>query len=209
MGHQEPKQPLEGASVMTPYEAVLKAAEICDEQRATGAASQRSGNYKTGCRHAAAAIRAYAETLKESAQNAIGEKWAAVAIAMLDELRQDYAPGELKDTDGVKAIQKLRASLSETARRPSREVLDAIVQGRETGYALGERATQEFVFEALSELTRRIEACGASVELTNAVILCSDLKMAIGNRWNPADRYAEDRVRAMLAAAPSPEEGKS
>jgi hypothetical protein len=58
---------------------------------------------------------------------------------------------------------------------------------------------QETIFAALVELGRRIEACGASVELTNAVILCSDLRMAVGNQWNPPDEYAEQRVRKALA----------
>lgn len=51
----------------------------------------------------------------------IGEQWAEVAIAMLNELRLDYAPGVLKDTDGVKAIQRLREKLSTVA--PSRKRL--------------------------------------------------------------------------------------
>jgi rRNA maturation protein Nop10 len=53
---------------------------------------------------------------------------------------------------------------------------------------------QELLFAALGELTNRIEKCGASPELTHAVTLCSDLRMAIGNKWNPADRFAEQRV---------------
>lgn len=57
---------------------------------------------------------------------------------------------------------------------------------------------QELCFAALIELGRRIEACGASVELTHAVTLCSDLRHAIGNKWNPADKYAEQRVRGEL-----------
>lgn len=52
---------------------------------------------------------------------------------------------------------------------------------------------------ALRELCARIEKCGASPELTNAVTLCSDLCSAIGNEWNQRDRQAEDRVRAELA----------
>jgi hypothetical protein len=63
---------------------------------------------------------------------------------------------------------------------------------------LGDTMDQETIFAALIELGRRIEACGASVELTNAVILCSDLRHAIGNKWNPADEYAEQRVRDAL-----------
>lgn len=60
---------------------------------------------------------------------------------------------------------------------------------------------QEELFAALMELTQRIEACGASVELTHAVTLCSDIRGAVGNKWNPADPYAADRVRTAIAAA--------
>lgn len=56
----------------------------------------------------------------------------------------------------------------------------------------------ELSYEALYELCQRIEKCGASIELTNAVTLCSDLKMAIGNRWNQRDKQAEGRVRDAL-----------
>jgi hypothetical protein len=53
----------------------------------------------------------------------------------------------------------------------------------------------ELCYDAALELTKRIEACGASPELTRAVTLASDLRMAIGNRWNPRDKYAAERVR--------------
>lgn len=53
---------------------------------------------------------------------------------------------------------------------------------------------QEFIYAALLELGDRIEKCGASVELTNAVTLCSDLRQAVGNRLNPACDYARQRV---------------
>lgn len=56
----------------------------------------------------------------------------------------------------------------------------------------------ELCHPALVELGHRIEKCGASVELTNAVTLCSDLRGAIGNKWNPSDKYAEQRVRDTL-----------
>ena len=61
------------------------------------------------------------------------------------------------------------------------------------------------VFTALIELGRRIEVCGASAPLTHAVTLCSDLRAVIGNKHNPADKYAAERVKAALAAA---KEGK-
>jgi hypothetical protein len=59
----------------------------------------------------------------------------------------------------------------------------------------------ELLHPALYELCQRIERCGASVELTQAVTLCSDLRQAIGNKWNPRDKWAEGRVRAALPAS--------
>ena len=53
---------------------------------------------------------------------------------------------------------------------------------------------QEFLFKALEEIVNRIELCGASPELTAAVSLASDLRQAIGNKWNPANEYALQRV---------------
>jgi hypothetical protein len=61
----------------------------------------------------------------------------------------------------------------------------------------------ELAWPALRELCARIERCGASVELTHAVTLASDLLHAVGNRWNPRDKYAEDRVRATLPKEPA------
>lgn len=49
-------------------------------------------------------------------------------------------------------------------------------------------------YMALRELARRIERCGASIELTDAVSLCCDLASAIGNRWNPRNKDALRRV---------------
>jgi hypothetical protein len=57
---------------------------------------------------------------------------------------------------------------------------------------------EEFLFMALGEIVDRIERCGASTELTNAVSLASDLRQAIGNQWNPANAYALERVKAAL-----------
>lgn len=51
------------------------------------------------------------------------------------------------------------------------------------------------VHSALYLLCRRIEACGASPELTHAVTLASDLMRAVGNQYNPADPFAAERVR--------------
>ena len=48
---------------------------------------------------------------------------------------------------------------------------------------------------ALGILIHRIEACGGSPELTAAVMLASDIRQSVGNRWNPANEYAAQRVR--------------
>lgn len=53
---------------------------------------------------------------------------------------------------------------------------------------------QELLFKALREIGDRIEACGASPELTHAVSLTSDLRQAVGNQHNPASPYALLRV---------------
>lgn len=58
--------------------------------------------------------------------------------------------------------------------------------------------TNAEVYRALQEIGYRIERCGASVELTHAVSLVSDLRQAIGNVWNPPDKYAAERVRVVL-----------
>lgn len=62
-------------------------------------------------------------------------------------------------------------------------------------------ALLEMCHGALSELISRIERCGASPELTQAVTLCSDLMLSVGNRWNPPDKYAQQRVRVELCRA--------
>lgn len=56
----------------------------------------------------------------------------------------------------------------------------------------------EFLFAALGEIVNRIELCGASIELTNAVSLASDLRQAIGNQWNYANTFALKRVQAVI-----------
>jgi hypothetical protein len=50
------------------------------------------------------------------------------------------------------------------------------------------------VQEALYRLSRRIERCGASLELTHAVMLCSDLRQAVSG-----DAYAALRVFEAIA----------
>jgi hypothetical protein len=39
--------------------------------------------------------------------------WCNLAIRMVNELRQDYIPGDLNDKDGVIAIQKLHSRIAE------------------------------------------------------------------------------------------------
>lgn len=53
-------------------------------------------------------IQAFVTMHNQSAEGTVGQSWAKLAIAMLHELRMDYAPGALKDTDGVQAIKALR-----------------------------------------------------------------------------------------------------
>lgn len=57
------------------------------------------------------------------------------------------------------------------------------------------------LFDGLLLLCRRIEACGASPELTHAVTLAGDLMRAVGNQYNPADPYATERVRNAVEEA--------
>lgn len=66
----------------------------------------------------------------------------------------------------------------------------------------------DLAYPALRELCQRIERCGASAELTQAVVLCCDLAQAIGDRWNSRDKYAEQRVREALAVVESTNAGK-
>lgn len=41
------------------------------------------------------------------------KKWADLAMEMISELRQDYAPGALPELEGPKAVRKLRARLEQ------------------------------------------------------------------------------------------------
>ncbi len=61
-------------------------------------------------------------------------------------------------------------------------------------------ADQETMFAALGELALRIECCGASLELTRASSLCNDIRQAVGNKYNPPNHYAADRVQAALSS---------
>lgn len=62
---------------------------------------------------------------------------------------------------------------------------------------------QEFLYKALIEICYRIERCGASPELTHAVSMVSDLIQAIGNKWNPSNNYALERVKSELGMYPA------
>lgn len=53
---------------------------------------------------------------------------------------------------------------------------------------------QEFLFDVLGLIVDRIEKCGASPDLTCAVSLAADLRLAIGNKYNPSNINALSRV---------------
>ncbi|MES2995872.1 MAG: hypothetical protein V4733_03590 [Verrucomicrobiota bacterium] len=61
-----------------------------------------------------------------------------------------------------------------------------------------EGLNQEELYFALGKLVDHIEACGASTELTNAVVLAHDIRQAVGNQFNEADGFAADRVRSAV-----------
>lgn len=61
------------------------------------------------------------------------------------------------------------------------------------------KLSQAELYAAIGKLMERIEACGASTELTNAVTLASDIRQAVGNQWNKANEFAADRVRENIA----------
>lgn len=56
----------------------------------------------------------------------------------------------------------------------------------------------DFIYDALREVIYRIEKCGASTELTNAVSLASDLCSAIGSSYNKPSFFAKERVKKEL-----------
>ena len=58
--------------------------------------------------------------------------------------------------------------------------------------------TQELLYSVVGEILFRIEHCGASVEITSASSLASDLKQAIGNQWNEPDAYALQRIQKAI-----------
>lgn len=85
-----------------------------------------------------------------TSETPIGEQWAQLAIEMLSELRQDYAPGELKETDGRKAIAWLRSKLAakEAEIAELREKLDRYTRRSESGESL------EDYFDLVGELEK-------------------------------------------------------
>lgn len=60
------------------------------------------------------------------------------------------------------------------------------------------KLTQSEIHAALRQLIDKIEACGASTELTAAVVLAGDIKDAVGNEHNPASPFSANRVRVAL-----------
>lgn len=47
----------------------------------------------------------------------INQRWAILAMEMISELRQDYAPGYLSELDGVVAIKELRNKINNLEKR--------------------------------------------------------------------------------------------
>jgi len=58
------------------------------------------------------------------------DKWCKLAVDMINELRDDYAPGDLGELDGVKAIRKLRTEL-DGARKAIQEALNELTHPSE------------------------------------------------------------------------------
>lgn len=112
-----------------------------------------------------------------------------------------YAEGfEIEFSDKPPGFSGCQQMFNEAATWAIQQLAYALTtQGFEMG-CIGESATDvdrdedELIYDALIELGRRIEACGASAELTHAMALCSDMAQAIGNDHNPADKYALARV---------------
>lgn len=60
---------------------------------------------------------------------------------------------------------------------------------------------QEELYTLISVTIEKIEASGASVPLTNAVVLVSDISSAIGNKWNPPQPYRADAIRKLIGTS--------
>lgn len=68
--------------------------------------------------------------------------------------------------------------------------------------------TQEEIYEALGLAMQKIEAAGASVALTDAVVIVGNIRSAVGNRWNrPSADYAR-MVREKLSPRPDVDAAK-
>lgn len=57
------------------------------------------------------------------------------------------------------------------------------------------KLNQEEIYAGLTKLIRYIEQCGASTELTNAVVFASEIKQAVGNQWNKPNEMAAQHVK--------------
>lgn len=59
----------------------------------------------------------------------------------------------------------------------------------------------DYIYKALGHLIDKIEQLGASEELTEVVSLAIDLRLAVGNQWNPANIHAlfrlQEKVRGL------------
>jgi len=67
------------------------------------------------------------------------DKWCKLAVDMINELRDDYAPGDLGELDGVKAIRKLRTALDE-----ARKVITDLRDLARTGLPVGDMQEREW-----------------------------------------------------------------
>ena len=54
------------------------------------------------------------------------------------------------------------------------------------------------IYAALGLIAAKIEQCGASRELTDAVCAVSDLRAAVGNEYNPPKQYSLNSVRKLI-----------
>lgn len=70
--------------------------------------------------------------------------------------------------------------------------------GAPSGVSDSTQLLSDEIHAAVMEIVDRIERCGASPELTHAVTMASTLAQAIGNRWNPPNKCAAERVRAVV-----------
>lgn len=62
---------------------------------------------------------------------------------------------------------------------------------------------QPLIYRAVCEITRRIEACGASPELTHASSLACDLALALNPNGGQSVAYAQQHIRTVLCGPES------